>query len=50
MIKNKTPIQTKDIILMSMMLVLLEVSKYALSFIAGVEIVTLLIIVYPVFE
>ena len=49
MIKNKTPIQTKDIILMSMMLVLLEVSKYALSFIAGVEIVTLLIIVYTLF-
>ena len=47
--KNKFSLNTRDIILMSMMLVLLEVSKYALSFIAGVEIVTLLIIIYTLY-
>ena len=46
MIKDKISLNVRDIVLMSMMLVLLEVSKYALSFIAGVEIVTLLIIIY----
>ena len=49
MIKDKISLNVRDIMLMSMMLVLLEVSKYALSFIAGVEVVSLLIIIYTLY-
>ena len=46
---KKVLISTKDIVLMGIMLAVLEVSKFALSFIAGVEIVTLLFILYTLF-
>jgi len=46
--KNKS-LTTKDIVLMGIMLAVIEVAKFALSFIAGVEIVTLLFILCTLF-
>ena len=46
---KKVLISTKDIVLMGIMLAVLEVGKFALSFIAGVEVVTLLFILYTLF-
>lgn len=39
-------LSTKNIVLMGVMLAILEVAKFALSFIAGIEVVTLLFIMY----
>ncbi len=47
--KEKLSITTKDIVLMAIMLSVIEVVKFSLSFIAGVEMVTLLFIVYTLF-
>lgn len=47
--KEKFTLTTKDITLMGVMLAVLEVAKFALSSIAGVEVVTLLFIVYTLF-
>ena len=46
---NKTRLTTKDIALMGIMLTIIEIAKFALSFIAGVELVTLLFIIYTLF-
>lgn len=45
----KIKILTKDIAVMGIMLAIIEAAKFALSFIAGVEIVTLLFILYTLF-
>lgn len=47
--KEKFTLTTKDIALMGVMLAVLEIAKFALSSIAGVEVVTLLFIVYTLF-
>ena len=47
--KEKTILTTKDIALMGVMLAIIEIAKFSLSFIAGVELVTLLFIVYTLF-
>lgn len=46
---ERTMLTTKDIALISVMLAVIEIAKFALSFIAGVELVTLLFIVYTLF-
>lgn len=45
----KIKISTKDIAIMGIMLAIIEAAKFALSFIAGVEVVTLLFILYTLF-
>ena len=47
--KTKMFLTVKDIALISIALAMLEVSKFALSFIPGVEIVSLLFIIYTLF-
>lgn len=47
--KAKLSLTTKDIVLMGLMLASIEVVKSALSFIAGVEMVTLLFILYTLY-
>ena len=49
MTKEKFSINTKDIVLIGIMLAVIEVVKFSLSFIAGVEMVSLLFIVYTLF-
>ncbi len=49
MTKAKLLLTTKDIVLMGLMLASIEVVKSALSFIAGVEMVTLLFILYTLY-
>ena len=49
MISIANKITTKDIALMGVMLAVIEIAKFALGFIAGVELVTLLFIVYTLF-
>ena len=49
MTKAKLKLTTRDIVLMGLMLSSIEVAKAALSFIAGVEIVTLLFILYTLY-
>ncbi len=49
MTKAKLQFTTKDIVLMGLMLASIEVVKSALSFIAGVEMVTLLFILYTLY-
>lgn len=49
MIKNKIKITTKDIALMGVLLAIIEIVKFALGFIAGVELVTLLLIIYTLY-
>lgn len=46
---KKSPLTAKEIALMGMMLASVEAVKLALSFIPGVELVTLLLIVYTLF-
>ena len=46
MTKEKLLLKTKDIVLIGMMLAVIEVVKFSLSFIAGVELVTLLFIIF----
>ena len=46
---EKIKLSTRDIALMGIMLAIIEVAKLALSSIAGVEVVTLLFIVYTLF-
>ena len=47
--RKKISITTKDIILMGVALAVIEVAKVALGFIAGIEIVTLLFVLYTLF-
>ena len=47
--KENLSITTKDIVLMSMMVTIIEIAKFSLSFIAGVEVVSLLFIIYTLF-
>ena len=49
MAKDKLRITTKDIVLIGIMLSIIEAVKFSLSFIAGVEMVTLLFIIYTLF-
>lgn len=49
MTKEKLRITTKDIVLIGIMISIIEVVKFSLSFMAGVELVTLLFIVYTLF-
>ena len=49
MIKDKLKIETRDIILIGIMLAIIEVVKVSLSLIPGVELVSLLFIVYTLF-
>lgn len=49
MTKEKLMIKTKDIVLIGIMLAVIETVKFSLSFIAGVEMVTLLFILYTLF-
>ena len=49
MIRNNITITTKDIVLIGTMLTTLEVAKYLLSFISGIEVISLLFIVYTLF-
>ena len=49
MTKEKLLLTTKDIVLIGIMLSLIEAVKFSLSFIAGVEIVSLLFIIYTLF-
>ncbi len=49
MTKEKLKLTTKDIVLIGIMLSILEVVKFSLSAIAGVELVTLLFIIYTLF-
>ena len=49
MTKDKLRITTKDIVLIGVMLSIIEAVKFSLSFIAGVEMVTLLFIIYTLF-
>ena len=49
MIKNEFALTTKDIALIGIALAIIEAAKFALSFIPGVEIVSLLFIIYTLF-
>lgn len=49
MTKDNLSLTTKDIVLMSLMLSIIEAAKFALSFVPGVEVVSLLFIVYTLF-
>ncbi len=49
MTKEKLKLTTKDIVLIGIMLSIIEVVKFSLSAIAGVELVTLLFIIYTLF-
>ena len=49
MTKEKLLLKTRDIVLIGIMLSVIEVVKFSLSAIAGVEMVTLLFIVYTLF-
>ena len=49
MTKDKILLTTRDIVLMGVMLAIIEVVKISLGFIAGVEMVSLLFIVYTLF-
>lgn len=49
MTKEKLNLTTKDIVLIGIMLSIIEVVKFSLSAIAGVELVTLLFIIYTLF-
>ena len=49
MSKEKLLLKTRDIVLIGIMISIIEVVKFSLSFIAGVEMVSLLFIVYTLF-
>lgn len=49
MMKSKTIITIKDIALISLALSIMEVAKYVLGFIPGIEVISLLFIVYTLF-
>ncbi len=49
MVKEKLLIKTKDLVLIGIMLAVIEAVKFSLSFIPGVEMVTLLFILYTLF-
>lgn len=49
MITKQNSITTRDVALMGVMLAIIETVKFSLSFIAGVEVVTLLFILYTLF-
>ena len=49
MTKNELAITTRDIALIGIALTIIEVTKFALSFVPGIEVVSLLFIIYTLF-
>ena len=46
---NKLSLTTKDIVLIALSLSVIEVAKFTLGFVPGVEVVSLLFIIYTLF-